>query len=215
MGPFAAIALGLNTITQFAGAREQRRGFDRALGVEERALTFMQETMQPFIDIGTNAARELAERTAQLQLERSPNVADFVKSPDFEFLQREGEDSLDRQFSRGLLRSGARVEAGQDFTNNLISGELDRFINRNQSVASFNNNAILAEQSELGRLAAMGQGGAQFVGSQTQQGSTNIANTLIGQGQSRGMQLTAPLNTLTRQLNFHEFMKQAQQPGGI
>ena len=135
---------------------------------------------------------------------------DFLNSPQYQFLQKQGQQALDRSAAaRGMGYSGAQMKAAQQFGQGLASQQYDNEYNR-AAKEYFNKYDQAANQfgNYYNRLAALAQGGQQAVqstGNQGAQYAQNAGNTLASLSNARtnilGQQANARASGYAAQAN--------------
>lgn len=161
-----------------AGIAAQERMLERQIQAAEGAEQRTRETLQPFVDAGSQGLGDLNNLVTNPQAQ-----ADYVmQSPFYQSLAQDAQNRLfANQAARGKLGSG---ETAQALQNSLVLLGTDLL---NQSIGQRQNLAAIGANAAAGQGTAIQNTGSQVAAAQGAAGS-NIANLLtqIGNAQASG-----------------------------
>lgn len=171
------------------------QGIDAATAEQRRQFDITQENQKPYLETGGRALTKLEQAT------NSNDNFNYEQSPDYQFLQEEGEKALDRAAAaRGGFDSGGSYKDLLRFNNNLAKTDYSNAYNR----------YFTDRQDKLNRLATLadvGQTATQYIGNVGNNTAENIGALGIQAGnlQAQGIMsnqknsnsfLTSAMNTI-------------------
>lgn len=169
MDPFTAAILGstaIQTAGGFLGGRATSRAGRAALETAAldgaRARRESRRLLGPYQSAGNEAIGQLRQIYGGSELDVSP----FIDSPQYRFLQQEGENALLRQKSAmGRLASGETQRDLTAFGQGLASTQFDNYVNRLFGLAGIGQNAVgqqlntyLGAGSQTNQMAGLNAG---------------------------------------------------------
>jgi len=165
-------------------ANAQAAGQRAALDELQRQFDVSAEALAPFQAIGQNALVELERLQAG-------DISGFYQDPGFQFQREAGLKAIQRSAARrGLLLSGAQLQALQDYSQGLAANAYDQYVNRLLDIVDIGQNAS-SQLSDVARVngerqanALIGLGNARA--SAFSGGFNNQVNTLLGGLQTAG-----------------------------
>jgi len=174
---------GSESVSQASGAQQQaaQGGIDE----QRRQFDAIRKLLQPYSEAGTGA---LAQQQALLGIgtpeAQQQAITAIEKSPQFQALQKQGEEAiLSRASATGGLRGGNVQAALAQFRPALLSSLIEQ------------------QYGRLGGLTAIGQNAAAGVGNAGMTTGANVANLLGRQGQAEAGGILGQQSALTGGIN--------------
>lgn len=180
-----------------SGARSQERANQAAIDEQRRQYDQTRQDQQPWLLAGQNAL-------ARQQQLLNGDYSGFYQSPEYQWTQQQGIQSLDRSAAaRGSLYSGGADADRMRFSQGLASQEYGNFYNR------------LAGMSGTGQTTAsnLGQLGANMA-SNIGQSYQNMGNARASAYQTQGNNNAQMIGSLTGQFNNWYQGNRANNGGG-
>lgn len=182
-----------------AAIEENRRQYDLSrqdmLAANEQART----DLAPYRDVGTTSLQSLVNLT---------NNPDSIRlDPSYQFRLNQGIRAVDRgAAARGMLRSGARLQALTDYGQGLASTEYGAAWNRLRDLTGIGQSATnQAVQTNVNTASNLGNLGAQ--------NATQIGQLMQNQGANRASAYTARANIMNNTLSNLAGMAAYTNPG--
>lgn len=165
-------------------ANAQAAGQRAALVELQRQFDESTEALAPFQALGQNAL-------SALEKVQAGDLSGFYQDPAYQFQREAGLKSIQRSAaSRGLLLSGAQLQALQDYSQGLAVNAYDQYVNRLLDIVDIGQNAA-SQLSDVTRVNGERQADAQIGlgdarASAFSGGFNNQLNTLLGGLQTAG-----------------------------
>lgn len=176
--PFAAAAAAVGVAGSVAGGMMQSSAANKAskaaqksqreaLAQQREIFDLQRADQMPYMDVGQNALADVADLSGANGVEAGRAAqANFLESPGYQFQLEQGQKAIDRSAAaRGMLRSGATMEASQKFGQGLAAQDFTTYYNRLAGLAGMGQqsaNAVSNAASNLSnKIGEAGQGIAQ------------------------------------------------------
>ena len=186
-------------------SKQQSDAANRAADIQQQGLAQQQAMyaqsragLQPYMDVGTNAAYSLADiyglarpgsAGGQEVIDRT--MKNFTNTPDYQFTYDQGLRALDRtSAAKGLRLSGAQLRGAQQFGQGLASQQFGNYYNRLLSLAQMG-----------GQAAGTAMSGSNQAASNMGNMYGNIGNSYLAQGQAQASGIVGAANNLNSSLN--------------
>jgi hypothetical protein len=152
----------------------------RAKEETEAGFEFIEEQLQPFVDIGQESISTLGDEIDELT--RPFTTDDFEADPGFQFRVEQGERGINRFLaSRGLTTSGRAGKELTRFNQGEATQEFDRAFNRFQTTQGNRFNRLLA-------LSNVGQSATNLLVAERSTATGRNVAGILGSGQNRAQQ---------------------------
>ena len=161
--PFGAVAGVVAAGASVAGGMMQssaankaskaaQKSQEQALAQQREIFDMQRADQMPYMEAGQNALGTVADLSGANGIEAGRAAqAQFLESPGYQFQLEQGQKAIDRSAAaRGMLRSGATMEASQRFGQGLAAQDFTTYYNRLAGLAG------MGQQSANGAMPKFG-----------------------------------------------------------
>lgn len=215
---WVAVAIGgaalIGGATSYMGAQKQSKSADRASQIQADMFHETQHNLNPWLNTGTEANKQLADMTGiggdprTAYLTKPFDLNDFQASPSYQFNLQEGENAINKAArARGNYYAPATLRDTARYASGLASNEFTNAYNRYNTDRGNIWNRMFA-------LSGSGQNAAAQQGAFGANTANNIAGNTIGSGNAQAAGLVGAGNAFQAgagQFTNYMLMRQMMQ----